>query len=292
MKGSVFKSGNSWMYQIDIGRDENGKRMRQSRRFATKEEAEYQLQLAIETYLRDGKFMKKMNLELERTVRGTYRCIFINNHGRLIYLELNPVGDNWEIIECFYTDRNRGKIGQERKKSVPLKQVTKTVKRDGDELLLMIARELDKLFFGIDFIESPDTMHLNCEEYADLYDTVKEKYYFLIFVGEGEVVCDKLTTSLKTRFKNKIHRSVYIELEYIGNGKGIVKECYFYDKAFEKKGRKVSPPKWRSMYIDYTREAIINLFNSELDGYFTDILVISDGTLDVKNKTVPVCGSL
>ena len=293
MKGSVFKSGKGWMYQFDIGTDSSsGQRLRQSRRFPTKEEAEANLKIAIESFVKGRETMKKLNLTLEATASGSFRSIFINNHGRLVYFEIIGQEDKWLVIDCFYVDRNRGSIGEKRKQSVPLKQKTKVINRDDESLILLLAKELDKLFFGVDFLNNEETLRMDAYEYADYYDAQNEKYYFLIFQGFGDIVNDKLPNRLVTRFKNKLHRSIYVEIEYIGESKGFIKECYYYDKAFESKGRKVIPQRLRSAYVDYNRESIIKLFVNELDCFFTDIIVVSDGSLNLIDNLTPACGAL
>lgn len=292
MKGSVFKSGNGYMFQFDIGKDSSGRRIRQSQRYPTKEEAEANLKLAIDAFVKGRDNMKRLNLIMEATSSGTYRSIFINSHGRLVYFEILGENDKWLVKDCFYVDRNRGASGEKRKQSVPLKQKTKVIKQDDESLILMLSKELDKLFFGVEFIENEDTLNMDAYEYADYYDSQNEKYYFLIFQGFGDIVNDKLPTRLVTRLKNKLHRSVYVEIEYIGDNKGFIKECYYYDKAFAKKGRKVVPPKLHSVYVEYTREAIINLFVNELDCYFTDIIVVLDGSLNLEENLTPACGAL
>ena len=50
LRGSVFKSGKSWLYQFDVGKDSDGNRIRQSQRFPTKEEAEKALLLRKNSY--------------------------------------------------------------------------------------------------------------------------------------------------------------------------------------------------------------------------------------------------
>ena len=196
MKGSVFKSGNGWMYQFDIGKDSSsGQRLRQSRRFPTKEEAEANLKIAIESFVKGRENMKKLNLTLEATASGSFRSIFINNHGRLVYFEIIGQEDKWLVIDCFYVDRNRGSIGEKRKQSVPLKQKTKVINRDDESLILLLAKELDKLFFGVDFLNNEDTLNMDAYEYADYYDAQNEKYYFLIFQGFGDIVSAHLLPS-------------------------------------------------------------------------------------------------
>jgi len=223
---------------------------------------------------------------------GSYRSIFLNNHGRLIYLEISESNNKWLVEECFYVDRNRGLLGEKRRRSVPLKQTTKVVEHNDEALLLLLSREVDKLFFGVEFTYNEDTLNMSANEYAEYYDLQNEKYYFLIFVGEGDALQDNLRYTLKTRFKNKLHRSIYIEIEYYKDGKGRIKECYYYDKVYIRNKSKIIPPKLHSVHVDFTRKGLIQFFNSELDGYFTDILVISNGTLDVDTNTTPVCGAL
>lgn len=292
IKGSVFKVGNSWMYQFDVGKDSEGNRIRQSQRFPTKEEAEINLKAAIKSFVEGRENMKRLNLTLEATASGTFRSIFINNHGRLIYLELEGQDNKWIVIDCFYVDRNRGAYGEKRKQSVPLKQKTKEIKRDDESLLLMLSKELDKLFFGVDFVYNEDTLEMDAYQYADFYDSQNERYYFLIFQGLGDIVQDNLSSRLVTRLKNKLHRSIYVDIEYIGDNRGFIRECYYYDKAFINKGRKVIPPRLHSVYVEYTRESIINLFVNELDCFFTDIIVVLDGSLNLIDNLTPACGAL
>lgn len=45
------------------------------------------------------------------------------------------------------------------------------------------------------------------------------RYHFLIMEGSGEVVSG-LPSRLRTRLKNRLHRSVYLELEHYGDGRG------------------------------------------------------------------------
>lgn len=292
IKGSVFKSGNGYMFQFDIGIDSSGRRIRQSQRYPTKEEAEANLKIAIDAFVKGRDNMKRLNLIMEATSSGTYRSIFINNHGRVVYLEILGENDKWLVKDCFYVDRNRGADNSKRKQSVPLKQKTKVIKQDDESLILMLSKELDKLFFGVEFIYNEETLNMDAYEYANYYDSQNEKYYFLIFQGFGDIVNDKLPSRLVTRLKNKLHRSIYVEIEYIGDNKGFIRECYYYDKAFARKGRKVVPPRLHSVYVEYTRESIINLFVKELDCYFTDIIVVLDGSLNLVDNLTPACGAL
>lgn len=257
MRGSVFKSGNSWMYQFDVGIGSNGVRIRQSQRFSTKDEAEKEMHLAIEAFIKGRDEMKRQKLILEATATGSYRSIFLNNHGRLIYLEISESNNKWLVEECFYVDRNRGLLGEKRRRSVPLKQTTKVVEHNDEALLLLLSKEVDKLFFGVEFTYNEDTLNMSANEYTEYYDLQNEKYYFLILVGEGNALQDNLRYTLKTRFKNKLHRSIYIEIEYYKDGKGRIKECYYYDKVYIRNKSKIIPPKLHSVHVDFTRKGLI-----------------------------------
>lgn len=56
------------------------------------------------------------------------------------------------------------------------------------------------------------------------------KYRFLVMIGEGDGF-DGLPVRLRTRLKTSLHRSVYVELAYYKDGKGVVRECSYYDRG-------------------------------------------------------------
>ena len=69
-------------------------------------------------------------------------------------------------------------------------------------------------------------LNLGTEAYIRQWECLSNrKYRFLIMAGEGELR-NGLPLRLRTRLKNKLHRSVYVKLEYYKDGKGIVKEWY------------------------------------------------------------------
>ncbi len=100
--------------------------------------------------------MKQSILQLERCTcteySDTYRTIFKTKHGRILYLELSAVGENYVIKDCFYVDRNQNRTDAERYSAKP--QMLKTVKFHRDDLLFIIEDELDKKFYGVQLVHT------------------------------------------------------------------------------------------------------------------------------------------
>ena len=118
------------------------------------------------------------------------------------------------------------------------------------------------------------------------------RYHFLIMEGSGEVVSG-LPSRMRSRLKNRLHRSVYLELEHYGDGRGVVRQCYYYDRAYLRQDIRVSPPMLVSCFLPYTREGILNLINHEICCNFTHIIFVSgaDG-IDLSSDDTPICGSI
>lgn len=221
---------------------------------------------------------------------GAYRTIFKTQHGRQIYLAVRVSSGNCTVTDCFYTDRNEGRSGPERRKSRPAKLVT--LQMPLEQLLNVIESELDKKFYGLEFEEN-STREMSAEDYishnAALFPA---RYHFLIMEGSGEVVSE-LPSRMRSRLKNRLHRSVYLELEHYGDGRGVVRQCYYYDRAYLRQDIRVSPPMLVSCFLPYTREGILNLINHEICCNFTHIIFVSgaDG-IDLSSDDTPICGSI
>ena len=117
---------------------------------------------------------------------------------------------------------------------------------------------------------------------------MQRKYKFLIFVGEGEPT-NGIPSVIKTRFKNRIHRSIYLEMKYI-NGKGVITDCHFYDRKY-KEVTKVIPETLSTVFFEYNRQAILNIINNELNTAFNRIIFVTDGSLDIDNE-IALCGNV
>jgi len=218
---------------------------------------------------------------------STYRTIIKTQHGRVMFLSLEVNGDDCTITDCFYIDRNQGRAGAARYSSKPLKLRTFQFPTDG--LLSVIEAELDKKFYGLEFIQN-DNADLPLDEYLQTKtNQVDQKYRFLIMVGEGDEY-NGLPVRLRTRLKNKLHRSIYIELEYYKDGNGVVKQCHYYDRRYKREDIKVTPPQLLTCFFPYTKKDILNLFNHELCCNFTHIIV-TDG-IDLDSNKTPLCGAI
>lgn len=223
--------------------------------------------------------MHKQKLQLFKTISGALRCVIKNNHGRVIYLELLQVDEMFIVNDCFYIDRKL----QDKYYAVPQRLTTKAFACDN--LLDIIEAELDKKYYGIEINYS--TIKSTRDEFINYkLKEMKKGYKFLIFIGEGELI-DGIPTIIKTRFKNRIHRSIYLEMRY-RDGSGVITNCHYYDRIYKEK-LQVVPETLSTVYFKYTRETILNIINYELNTAFTDIIFVTDNSLSIDNKT-PLCG--
>ena len=221
---------------------------------------------------------------------NAYRTIFKNQHGRTIYLSLEINGTQCTITDCFYTDRGGGRSEANHSKARPLKLTTTELPIY--ELLNVIEVQLDKKFYGVELVQN-STYNMTLNEYLNYHESLtRTKYHFLIMEGSGDTV-NGLPSKLKTRLKNKLHRSIYLELEYYKDGSGVVKQCFYYDRSYLRSDLEVTPPSLISCFFPYTREGILNLVNNEICCNFTHIIV-TDGTegIDLDSNTTPICGSI
>lgn len=238
--------------------------------------------------------MQRSTLILEAFGSGcstkSYRSIFKNNHSRTIYLSVEVIGEKCVITDCFYTDRKQGKSETKCFSARPARLTT--LNFSVSELLSVIERELDKMFFNVDFVEN-STIEMSIEEYLAYHEScASTRYRFLIMEGSGNLISG-LPSCLRTRLKNKLHRSVYIELAYYKDGKGVVKQCCYYDRSYLRKDISIIPPMLISCFFPYTREGIINLINDEICCNFTHIIV-TDGIegINLDSDTIPICGCI
>lgn len=233
--------------------------------------------------------MHKSILKLEAfgSDAPNFRTIIKTQHGRTLFLSLAVNGPIYTITDCFYTDRNQGRTGAVRYSAKPRK--LRTLQFPAGNLLAVIEAELDKKFYGVEFVETGQD-NLSLDEYLNFkVSSHKGKYRFLIMVGDGDSY-NGLPVRLRTRLKTKLHRSVYVELAYYKDGKGVVKQCCYYDRQYQRQGVKVTPPTLISCFFPYTQEGILNLLNREICCDFTHIIVT--GGIDIDSNTTPLCGAV
>ncbi|MDY5626236.1 MAG: hypothetical protein SPF92_01365 [Clostridia bacterium] len=226
--------------------------------------------------------MKKKQLMLHRTHSGNYRSVIKTKHGRLIYLEVFKDNNSVYVKKCYYLDRVR--CGEYY--ASPQRLVTK--KFSYIKMLDVIASELDRQYFGIEIIDK--FTDLKTDEFITAQlKAMQRKYNFLIFIGDGEFI-DGIPSVIKSRFKNRIHRSIYLEMNYNGNGKGVISDCHYYDRKYKERSM-VIPETLSTVFFDYNRQAILNIINNELNTAFTNVIFVTDGSLDI-DKKVALCGNI
>jgi len=108
-------------------------------------------------------------------------------------------------------------------------------------------------------------------------------------VGEGESY-NGLPMRLRTRLKNKLHRSIYVELAYYKEKNGVVQQCYYYDRKYKREDSKVTPRQLVSCFFPYSYDGILNLINNEICCDFTH-MIITD-RIDIDCNTMPLCGAV
>lgn len=224
--------------------------------------------------LQGGQHMQKSILNLEYAGNQSYQTVFKNNHGRKIYIRIKVSDSELVICSCLYVDRPM----RNGFRSIPLKLKTMHCNNTND-LLKIMQSELDKKFYAITFSNEADV--LSPEEYVNSKLSVKEKYKFLILISEDD--------KLKTRIKNRIHRSIYLEIK-CGNEYSIIQKCYYYDKAY-KKNIFITPAGLNTIFFEYTPQKILEIVNNELNCDFTDLIITND-TFGFDDNNIPICGSI
>lgn len=207
--------------------------------------------------------IKRSILKLYRNHDNEFHSIFKNNHGRLIYLAVAINEKDCTINECYYLDRSSY--------SVPKKWKTKSCSINS--LLIIIKNELNKDFVDIEFCNILISKKQLKNEAIN-----NQKYSILILLKEGNL--------LRTIFKNKFRRSVFLEIT-LGVGKLLISKCYYCDKRGGDK--QITPYGLKTIYFDNGIDNILSIVNSELEGGFTDVLITAENTIELDR---PICGSI
>lgn len=218
--------------------------------------------------------MQKSILHLDKKQGQTYHAIFKNNHGRRLYIQLQINNNEIFISDCFYTDRP-ARNGHH---AVPCKFHTSHC--TCDSLIDVFKNELDKTFFGIEFSDTENKF--STEEYIKLKTQVKTKYKFLILVNDNN--------TYKTRLKNRIHRSILLEIVRSGN-KGTITDCHYSDRTYNRNNAYITPSGLTSITFDFSLYNILKIVNSELNCDFTDVIITQD-SFGFNDSPLPICGSI
>lgn len=149
-----------------------------------------------------------------------------------------------------------------------------------DNLIDVFKNELDKTFFGIEFSDTENK--LPTEEYIKLKTQVKTKYKFLILVNDNN--------TYKTRLKNRIHRSILLEIVRNGN-KGTIIDCHYCDRTYNRNNAYITPSGLTCITFDFSLYNILKIVNSELNCDFTDVIITQD-SFGFNDSPLPICGSI
>lgn len=208
--------------------------------------------------------MKQSILELHKAEKGTYQAVIKNNHGRRIYLQVSIVEENCKIVSCFYIDRV----------SRPEPKLLETRQFSFGELLSVVSNELDKTFNSYQFVDCPV---VSTEDFIKRA-LHKEKYKILIMLKDGSI--------LKTIFKNRFRREIYLEIDTSAE-KALIKVCKYCD--IRGVDAEITPYNLRTIYFNYDINNLLHIINDELEGGFTDVIITENHTIVLDR---PICGSI
>ena len=208
--------------------------------------------------------------------------MFKTKHGRLIYLQLHIINQTVTIDKCLYLDRFRKGSYY----AIPQKLTTMQCRED--ELLSVVATQLDHVFSGIEIIDSLSELSMDDFIQYKLHE-MRGGYKFLLFVGSGETV-NGLPMKLQTRLANRLHRRIYLEINYHHDSVGVVSDCHYYDRTYRQR-TKVIPQMLTTVFVPFERNSILQMVNRELDCDFTDLIVI-DNTIDFEGNSHALCGNI
>ena len=144
----------------------------------------------------------------------------------------------------------------------------------------MLEMELDKKFYGVEFVDSEAVF--STDKYIEAFLNAKKKHKFLILVESGNV--------LKTRLKNRTHRVIFLEIKR-NDTNALVSNCYYCDRVYKRDKSLITPAGLTSVYFEYNLNTILEIVNEELNCDFTDVIVTKD-TFDFDKIELPICGSI
>ena len=205
--------------------------------------------------------MKKSVLTMIKNESGEYQAVFTNKHSRKLYLALSLSGDICTVNECYYLDRSTKKIPK----------ALNFGAFGSEDILNKISRELDKTFSEIRFLENSI---LTKEKLIDSYLSEEKKKILLLL---------KTDSQLRTIFKNKYHRSIYLEITLLEE-RALISDCHYADTRSEE-----IPHGLKTIYFSFSMEGLLKIVNTELEGGFTDVAITEEHTLVLNS---PICGRI
>ena len=92
---------------------------------------------------------------------------------------------------------------------------------------------------------------------------------------------------LKTVFKNKFRRVIYLEIT-LGGGIATISNCYYVDPRG--KDLEIPPQGLITVRFNFSLHNLLEVVNQELEGGFTDTVICEQSTVVL--GTTPICGSI
>lgn len=212
--------------------------------------------------------MDRSIFKLYKIDGNEYQGFIKNEHGRKIYVRLSIENGVCQMLSCFYIDRS----------TRPSPTLFKTKRFLLEDMLSVLSTEHDRIFNSYEIHNSPI---MQTEEFIQ-HIIGTQKYKILILLKEGN--------TLKTIFKNRMRREIYLEI-ILNNEKSYIKECRYADVRGEESQKIVTPHRLVTVFFKHDNEyrAILNIVNNELEGGFTDVVVSESHTIKLDR---PICGSI
>lgn len=212
--------------------------------------------------------MDRATLKLYKMTDNEYQGFIKSNHGRKIYVRLSIENGVCQMLSCFYIDRS----------TRPSPTLFKTNRFPLEDMLSVFGAELDKKFHSYEIHNNPV---MQTEEFIQ-HIIGTQKYKILILLKEGN--------TLKTIFKNRMRREIYMEI-ILNEAKSYIKECRYCDTRGDESQNKITPYRLVTVFFEHDNEyrAILNIVNNELECGFTDVVVSESHTIKLDR---PICGSI
>jgi hypothetical protein len=134
-----------------------------------------------------------------------------------------------------------------------------------------LSKELDVMFSEIRCSEN----EILTKEELISHFLGKEKKKILLMLREGE--------TLRTVFRNKTHRSIYLEIR-LDHGQALIFDCHYADDRSQ-----AVPYGLTTIRFSFSLHELLRIVNDELEGGFTDVAVSEVHTIVLDR---PICGSI
>ena len=208
------------------------------------------------------------NLTLLKNDKNSYHAVFRNDHGRVIFLSVILLGGYITLKECFYLDREH--------RPEPKKLTTSIC--PASSLLDVIRNELDNK--SLKSVRFDDSVVVSKETLiATHLAERKPKILIMLSDESGRVI--------RTVFKSKHRRAIYLEIGVDAENIATIKQCYYVDKRA--RGKKIPPQGLITVRFEFSLKNLLDVINKELEAGFNGAIVSNHHTLKLDR---PICGAI